>query len=309
MRRGFSLIEVLVLLGILSVVGLGAATMISQLSTEQMIIGQKYEMLDLKQTMLNALSNPATCVCMLNPTNNATNSTSLTFDSTAPNPPAIMLDHFYAACDGNNHPTSAIVSAGQALPGSVTGLKVASITLRGISSIGAPGAHTFQAEFDVQFDPHSMLLARQPIMVSQIFSTDPASPANAQTIISCQPSGASSLGSITCVSRQSITSTKIDCGFTSESDCNAGETAYSGGMWGAGNTELQDSEPVLNNLGHPVGWVITAFDTSGAGTCTGNNFTPTGSVVTGTANPAKAPCFPLAGNSKMCGAAVTTCCK
>lgn len=113
-----------------------------------------------------------------------------------------------------------------------------------------------------------------------------------------------------CVARYANESVKVDCGFKSSIQCASGEYAVSGGMWGGSNAQLQNSVPLFTS-GSPNGWEITAYDLSGAGTCTGNSTAANSksTVVLNTNPPNNPPQFQIGGGAYMSGAAMVVCCQ
>lgn len=116
------------------------------------------------------------------------------------------------------------------------------------------------------------------------------------------PSLECALAPANCVQRTADSATKISCGFESTVQCLPGEYALNGGMALGGNVALQNSSVVLD-AGIPRGWTISGFDVAPGSQCSSNNFTATGTVVSGSP-----PSFPINGGS-MTGAATVLCCR
>ncbi len=76
----------------------------------------------------------------------------------------------------------------------------------------------------------------------------------------------------------------------------------SGGMQGGVNDSVQNSFPVADAHGQPIGWTITVYD-DGLTTCTINKYVGDGTVSTG--NP---PQFSIDGGY-ITGQAVAVCCR
>lgn len=64
-EKGMSLVEVLVSVGISVIVSFVMATMMVNMSTDQKALQEKYTVLELKNTVLTALSNPTICTAQL----------------------------------------------------------------------------------------------------------------------------------------------------------------------------------------------------------------------------------------------------
>lgn len=231
-EKGMSLVEVMVVSGILAISGLVLMNLISGQSQMQKSLAQKSEMQDLKQSLLSALSNPATCACQLNPANNTSNVFPLTFDSTAATPPSIEMTTLYGGCDAANRPSFPVATEGQVLPGTQTGLKVAKIFLSNINAVGNPANRIFKAEFTVQFDPTTEVIARQPVTISQFFTADPTQPATAQQVLTCSSAplgaGCQRVDSLTNPGSPSTTG-QVPPVFVAQAQCPAGLYAISGG--------------------------------------------------------------------------------
>lgn len=114
--------------------------------------------------------------------------------------------------------------------------------------------------------------------------------------------GGSPGGPPKCVARPAGSAVKIACGLASTANCRSGEFAMTGGLMGGSNGALQNSTPVLNSAGLPVGWSITMYDVNGSGSCSSNNYTAPGAQANGTA-----PGFPAAGGA-IAGQAYALCC-
>ncbi len=192
---GFSLIELLVVLSILGIMSMALATLLSNQSKQQTIVMQKSEIIDLKQTIQNSMSNLLNCACLMNPTNNKSNEYPLSFDSTAL-PASIQLKYLYSACDATTKkPTFPLAQENTFLPGTQTHLKISKILLSNIQKTG--GINEFQGDFEVQFDASSTAGVRRPLTVTQRFIAE--GPANAMTVKSCNISGSTMIATGGCI--------------------------------------------------------------------------------------------------------------
>ncbi|PWU14723.1 MAG: hypothetical protein C5B49_12715, partial [Bdellovibrio sp.] len=187
---GQTFIQVLVSLGLLSILTLSILTGQAFESAETIALAEKLAALDLKRTLTAALADGKVCSFVLNdlslnPGGRRTFNINLV---TATNPQVIPLattTPLYASID-NGTPGPIVTQA--TLPASVLSstLTVSSIQL----SIGTCATSTCLGSWVVAFGNSSSALNVKPISISTRLTVDPTNPAKT-TIVSCQGGGTS----------------------------------------------------------------------------------------------------------------------
>ena len=180
---GFSLIEMMIAVGVMTVVILGFTTVMNSQGRASKVIEQKMEMVTLKQTLISMTNNPVVCRCQLDKTINSTNSTPLTIDVNQTTAQSLSLDAVHSSCDLGSDATL-IAKINTVLSGSQTNQKVGAITVEQILPIkGAP--YSYSAVLSVKVDSASQAQGLHPAVVPITIGVDPTSPANAMRIQSC----------------------------------------------------------------------------------------------------------------------------
>lgn len=298
-ERGQSLVQVLVSIAIAGIVMASFSSMMVNQQREARALTEKLAASDLEKTAIAALADGTICNYVLN------SPTPLTFNAAAVaagNPQIIQVNRpLYASLIPGTPPTPGpvIAQVGRLASGFSSTLEVNSVELRVTSGTG----NSYVANWEIGFDNMKTIRAVKPASVSTtitVSTTAPDSPTAAR-ITGCQ---ASTMNFANCVKREATTATKGACGFYSEVMCQPGETAVSGGIYGASNVAAQNSTALTNAANLPIGWAITAYDVAGTH-CSGNSLTADGTVRNGSP-----PTFPIAGgSSNMAGAAFAICCK
>jgi prepilin-type N-terminal cleavage/methylation domain-containing protein len=183
-NKGFSLIEITVALGILSVTVLAFATMMTNQSRQTKALSEKMATLDLTNALIRTVANSAACDFML------TNPAVLTFDSTligSGTPPVINLNTVYPTASATGTPVAQVNTAASPLSASAV---VTTIVINEIT--GADDS--FGARLTVNFDETQLTHVLRPVSVGLSFLTDPASPANAKVITGCGSASAAIAG-------------------------------------------------------------------------------------------------------------------
>lgn len=175
-KNGFTLIEVLIVMGIMSVVALGFAQMLTTQMRFQKQVGQSMERNQFGQFLSNILNDANNCPCQF---------TGHTIFASTANVTGIQ--DLKSTC-GTQAQTIANGSA--PLPGSETGLKVSDISL---VQVTPAGANTYTARLQVQFDPASTVVSLHPVSQPLVLQTD-----NTGKVITCSNAEANclSLGGI-----------------------------------------------------------------------------------------------------------------
>lgn len=178
-NAGMGLIEVLVALGLVSMIAMAMASMFSSQQKSIRYFSQKQEMIDLKAIMQQQLAKINVCTWQVK---DKVIDVSMATSESSPSPTVIALkdDAIYQGIDD----TSAVIAkAGQRLPTSLNGIFVASVSFKNIYATGNP--NEYKGVFDVSFDASSLVFAAKPVQVQQIIKTTAADPLNAKRIDSC----------------------------------------------------------------------------------------------------------------------------
>lgn len=179
-NKGQSLVQTLLAAGILAVILSATTTATVNMQRSNKLLSQKLEVLDLKNQLQSAFLNPDICTCQLNATMNSGNSANLKFDSTAGGA-SMNLKELKSACV----PTaSTLVKENSPLLGTQTGLRTASVMITNIQPTGNTEEYVSTVEVRYQEDTLAGPLA--PMRFLQKFYADPASPANAKTVMRCR---------------------------------------------------------------------------------------------------------------------------
>ncbi|GEM_PF-5023763 len=167
-RKGSSLIEVLISLGISLVLMASVGLILTAQMKESKNITQRLAISDLNSLLINTLMNGAVCTRVLT-------AGSVTFDSTNADSYISLTGIPYSASVGSVD----AVSAGTTIQG---GVRVESIRLENFANTGTD---TYSADFVIRFDANSLVRSAKPIRLSQIIVTNPGSPASAKIPVSC----------------------------------------------------------------------------------------------------------------------------
>lgn len=142
---------------VISLVIAAVSNTLSHFASAQKSTRQKFELGSLMDLAQITVPGPV-CTCMLNPTQNNSNSFPLTFTVGG----SIQLDSLFSACDNNvpPRPVSPLASRGQVLPNSLNGIRVTGIFLRNIqpSASGAPREYSGRLEMEFDFGPDQVNL-------------------------------------------------------------------------------------------------------------------------------------------------------
>ena len=177
--KGFSLIEIMIALGIFSFVSMAFASYMSHTSRELRASNQKIEMISLERDLEMATRmNTTLCSSIVD---------GLTFDAsnlTDPSSPRPKL----ALNDGISLSDNSIVAKpGDPLPGSTTGLVVDQVFLEIETDLAPVNPDIYSGFFVIQMESSSMVRALQPVKFRYYFLADSASPLDSRELISCSP--------------------------------------------------------------------------------------------------------------------------
>lgn len=169
---GFSLVEVLIAIGVMAIFAMGFASYISYMSKELRYTSQKMESMETRSSLGRLLSDLPTCSCQLS-------LHASPFDTTATNP-TLAVAQIQTGCD----PSSPVfIRAGEMIANSGTQLAISALQIQEIESMGV--SDRYRGRLVAAFDPNSLVRGMRPIDLEIHFSTDPASPATAKTITTC----------------------------------------------------------------------------------------------------------------------------
>lgn len=186
-QAGFSLIEILVALGLLSIVTMVITTMISNMARETKYLRESIASADVQKTLTTALSSGAVCNYALN------TPTPLTFDSTqvtAGNKQVMSLPPsrpIYAYIDETGPtpvPGPVLLEIGKSGSAYADSLQVSAIELVVQSGSGA----NFIGYWQVKFDDTKLVRSIRPVTMSAFLTVDTTTP-NLATITNCVGSG------------------------------------------------------------------------------------------------------------------------
>ncbi len=198
-QNGFSLIEAMLVVGILSFLGVGLSSIIVNVTREQRASQEKLGLLDVKNTLMTAMNNSALCQSQLNQGS--------PFDLTGSN-----LNISYNELRIGNTPTSPLIAkVGEPLPGFAPGQMVVSkIQLANMIQIaGVPNA--FSADLQVTTDPSTMVHPYKAAQMKILLTVTP-SPTLANSIVASCESGAAGISK-----SQEVNSTEVQFNPTSAS--------------------------------------------------------------------------------------------
>lgn len=184
--RGFSIIEVLITVSIMSMMAMGIATLVVNATKDQRAIQEKFAMLEVQNSVLSSFSNSATCLQQL--TGGAP--THLNLDAAAIATTSMPLSEIRAGI----LPTSPLLAkTGQPLPGYVGNqMIVSSMNFQNIEPTGNP--NEYNGYIEIMLDPASMIRPMKPIRIRQLFTARPDPSASSSLIEDCQSSGGKKMG-------------------------------------------------------------------------------------------------------------------
>lgn len=176
-QSGFSLIEVLVSVGLLSLVSLGMMTMISNQNKSITVLGEKLTAKDLEISLKSLMLNRSFCSCLVNGKTFNTGTNQVSAISSVPTGYTNLATCTAAA-------TNLIPTAGSVFNNS-TSLRVGSIN---VENVVVQSASTYTAELTVGIDPASGIMPLKGFSTVFNFNIDTSSgtPA-ARPILSCSP--------------------------------------------------------------------------------------------------------------------------
>jgi prepilin-type N-terminal cleavage/methylation domain-containing protein len=143
-KQGYSLLEVLMTIGLMSITALAMNSIIVNLSHQNKSITQKLEAVELEQTIVRLMADNNSCQCMFQ---------GITWDNTKP----VTLTSLKNGCNND------LVSVGSEVSSGKTGLKIKSINLKNLSEQTAipPTADIF-----IEFEQSPDTMQLKPIKIA-----------------------------------------------------------------------------------------------------------------------------------------------
>lgn len=216
-QAGMTLIEIVVSLGIMSIIiGFIAQWQVSQMKESQ-ALSEKMATTDLEKLLISSLSDGSTCNYILN------NPIPLTFDSTLVSPTAPQeitpTEPLYAKVV-SGVPGPVIARVGDAASPQAKSVIVKSIKLKITEGSGT----VYKANWEIDFDSRKMVRALKPVNVSTLLTVDNTTP-TATRVTGCM-NGASGGAGLTRIVSQTYSAWRWPAG---SADCAADEYVLSGG--------------------------------------------------------------------------------
>jgi type II secretory pathway pseudopilin PulG len=200
-KSGFSMVEALVAVGILSVVMFGLISFIQNQNKEVGAIDEKMALQSLQTQISNVLSSPAFCGCFIGThTFNYTTKTWNTF-------PTTLSTSYNGICGA--------VGASLVAVGTKIGNKIlpTAINMQSIAET-TTGSGSFNANLEVQFDQNLLTRSRKNVSVPVFFNLKMTDPIGARGIDSCGtivPSSTLSLKQTTCIDVTYVSTGRAMC--------------------------------------------------------------------------------------------------
>jgi type II secretory pathway pseudopilin PulG len=187
-QKGMSLVEVLVSIGISTVISFVMATTMVNVSRDQRALQEKYNQLELKNDLLTAFANTDICLSQLNQ-----NSPTLNLSGVSASNPSKQSISYSELHMGNSNQSLLLAKVGSPLPGSSPNQMVVSkIELGSFLSTGSP--NTFTGELKIEMDPATLTRALKPLSIKQIFNI--AGPVASAKIVGCGVGSGNNFGGV-----------------------------------------------------------------------------------------------------------------
>lgn len=172
-RRGFSIIEVLVALSLVTIVSLAVANLLTMQQKEMRAIKEKLSTTDLESITKKIIMNDNYCQCLFK--GNTFNSITKTWNTF----PTSLPSSFDAACVpvGGD-----LFKVGNKLPSS--SVEVSGFKMNNIFEI-VIGSGNYVGEMNIKFKADSMVRSVKDVNVSMGFTVNPLDPPAAQNVAAC----------------------------------------------------------------------------------------------------------------------------
>jgi prepilin-type N-terminal cleavage/methylation domain-containing protein len=177
LQKGFSLIEILIVLGILGIISMGLMTMISNQSKEFKAADEKMSLQSTQLLITNVLSSSAFCTCFMGA--NTFNYTTKTWNGF---PTSIGSAYDPAAACAPVVGTFPLLTVGTPIGNSK--LKPQSMVLDTITET-TPGSGNFSANLSIEFDSLLLVRSRKKLAIPMYFTVKMSDPVGAKSLITC----------------------------------------------------------------------------------------------------------------------------
>lgn len=180
-QSGFSLIEVLVVIGIMSIVAFSMMSMMSGMNKDFRAFDEKMGLQALQLQIQSALSNPDFCKCFFG--NNTFNSSTESWNS-FPNSTTSISTAYSSACAALGPP---LVNIGTRIGNS--NMIPTELRLEDINPVVVGGTNPggYSAKLEVVMDPNQLTRSRKNISVPINFYVNMSDPVSYRRILSCSP--------------------------------------------------------------------------------------------------------------------------
>lgn len=177
-NSGFSLIEMVVALGLISIMGVTFMTMVSNQNKEMKAMDEKLELQSVQTLFSNVLSSSQYCGCFI-----GTN----TFDTlrtTWNGFPSTIAGSYSPSCTATGSP---LLQVYQKIPG--TSIIPTAMAMTDVVEIVA-GSGTYRGNLRIKLDPNTLSRARKDLLIPFFFKLG-TGPLNAKTLDTCSSAVAS----------------------------------------------------------------------------------------------------------------------
>jgi prepilin-type N-terminal cleavage/methylation domain-containing protein len=179
-QRGFSLIEILIVLGIMGIIAMGLMTMMSNQSKEFQAADEKLTLQNTQMLITSVLSSPAFCTCFMGASK---------FDSTAtppawPNFPSTISSSYDAPAAGCAPKGGALLTVNTKIGGLNSKLLPTSMNLEDVVETTV-GAGTYTANLVIKFDNTLLTKSRKNMTIPFYFKVKLADPPATRGLDTC----------------------------------------------------------------------------------------------------------------------------
>lgn len=179
-NEGFSLVEVLIVVGILSITALMTTSLFAAQQKNMQVLNEKFQIQNLNANVLTVHKNQSACVANLTTGVAPVDLSAATTTVATPNTINLNALHY-----GQTATTPVVAKVGESLPGLLAGqMVVESIRIKNIMQTGNPGE--YKGQLVVNFAPETTIGSPKPPSIDQIFTIG-ASPVNAAVVAGCGP--------------------------------------------------------------------------------------------------------------------------
>jgi prepilin-type N-terminal cleavage/methylation domain-containing protein len=176
-EHGMSLIEVLIAVGISSIISFVMASVMVNVSTDQRALQEKYSLLELKNDLLVAFSNTDICLAQLNQ-----NSPRLRLSGVTVTSPSSQVIDYKELRLGTSNRSQILAKVGEPLPGNgPRQMVVSKIEFGSFLATGTP--NTYTGELKIELDSKSLTRPLKSLSLTQVFNT--TGPLGAAKIAGC----------------------------------------------------------------------------------------------------------------------------